>query len=195
MEWYLKVVSRLEKNAGLYIDKFWNKGFWRKMLKLKTHLSIIAIILFACSGEQQKTGLTMAPEFSLMDLDSVQHTLGKFKGEVILIHFWADWCAHCRQEFPELQAAYDSLKGQDFDLVSINSGQERGIAAGIRETYDLTFPVLLDPDKKVTESYGVRGLPTSYFVDRDGKVLDRHIGWLTRPDILETFARIKSVDN
>ncbi len=165
------------------------------MLLFKAHLSIIAIILIACSGEQKKTGLTVAPEFSLMGLDSMQHTLGEFKGEVTLIHFWADWCAHCRREFPELQAAYDSLKGRGFDLVSINSGQERAIAAGIRETYDLTFTVLLDPDKKVTESYDVRGLPTSYFIDRDGKVLDRHIGWLTRSDILETFTGIKSTDN
>ena len=65
----------------------------------------------------------------------------------------------------------------------------------VRDKKGAAYWVLLDPDKKVTESYGVRGLPTSYFVDRDGKVLDRHIGWLTRPDILETFARIKSVDN
>jgi len=167
------------------------KALW----KYVTLFTLIVITMLACSDEKKQAGLAVAPEFSLKDLDSVQHTLAEFKGDVILIHFWADWCPHCRQEFPELQAAYDSLKGKDFNLVSINSGQERAIVAGIREAYDLTFTMLLDSTKTVTENYRVTGLPTSYFIDRDGKVLDRHIGWLTRSDIYETFIKTISVVN
>lgn len=158
-----------------------------------SYVSLVAtalVLLSACSGEQKKTGLEAAPAFTLMDLDSVQHTLAEIEGDVIMLHFWADWCAHCRQEFPELQAAYDSLKGQGFNLVAVNSGQDREITAGIRETYGLTFKMLVDPEKTVTEKFGVKGLPTSFFVDRTGRVLKRHIGWVKRSDIHEIFAGI-----
>ena len=158
-------------------------------------VTVLLIVVTACSGEKKKTLLEVAPAFSLMGLDSVEYTLAGYEGEIIMLHFWADWCAHCRQEFPELQAAYDSLKGQGFNLVSINSGQTRDIAEGIRKTFDLSFPILMDPDKKVTEEYGVKGLPTSYFVDSDQRVLKRHIGWLKKSDIYETFSRIKSTYN
>ncbi len=159
---------------------------------LTVHL--ILLFIFACSGEKKKAGLEVAPAFSLTGLDSAAHTLDEYNADLVMLHFWADWCSHCRQEFAELQAAYDSLSGSGFELVAINSGQTRDIVAGIRETYGLTFPMLMDPDTQVTELYKVKGLPTTYFIGRDRRVLKRHIGWLKQDDIYNTIAGLKSAD-
>ena len=155
----------------------------------------MSLFVFACSGEKRKAGLEIAPAFSLTGLDSAAHTLDEYKAELVMLHFWADWCSHCRQEFAELQAAYDSLSGSGFEIVAINSGQTRDIVAGIRETYGLTFPMLMDPDTQATELYEVKGLPTTYFIDRDRRVLKRHIGWLKRSDIYDIFTAIQSEVN
>jgi len=163
-----------------------------RLLTVLFFITLAAMAMIGCKGEKQQPGLEFAPEFALMDPDSVLHTLEMIKGDIIMLHFWADWCPHCRQEFSELQAAYDSLKGPEFNLAAINSGQTREIVQGIRNAYNLTFPMLMDPDKKVTGRYHVTGLPTTFFIDRDRQVLRQHIGWLKRENVFDLYRQIRT---
>lgn len=163
-----------------------------RLLIILFFATLTLLNICSCKGEKQQPGLKIAPDFALMDPDSVLHSLGAIKGEVIMLHFWADWCPHCRQEFSELQAAYDSLSGPDFDLVAINSGQTRDIVDGIRNVYNLTFLMLMDADKKVTDNYNVTGLPTTFFIGPNRKVLQQSIGWLKKENVFDLYTRIRT---
>jgi peroxiredoxin len=163
-----------------------------RLLTVLSFTTLTVLSLIGCKSEKKQAGLEFAPEFTLMDPDSVLYTLGAIKGDIIMVHFWADWCPHCRKEFSELQAAYDSLKGPGFNLVAINSGQTRDIVEGVRNAYNLTFPMLMDPEKKVTGFYNITGLPTTFVIDADRRILKRTIGWLKKEDVFDLNSQIRT---
>lgn len=124
-----------------------------------------------------------APDFTTTDLDGHQRTLSDFKGKVVLLYFWADWCPACKKEFPETQAYYQKLQSDDFELIAINVSQPREASEEFRRKYKATFPMLLDTDGKISKQYGVEELPTNYFIDPEGKVARRIVGWIGEPQV------------
>jgi peroxiredoxin len=117
-----------------------------------------------------------APAFELTDLDGNWVKLDDYKGQVVLLNFWAVWCGPCRTEFPVIQQVYERYKTQGFVVLAVNIQEsEERIAEFANET-GLTFPVLLDRRGQVSARYRVRGLPTSLLVDREGMILEKHIG-------------------
>ena len=109
-----------------------------------------------------------------------------------MIHFWADWCPHCRQEFPELQKAFDTLKDQGLLIVGINSGQPFDHMIGIQQEFNLTFPMLSDEEAITAKKYKVSGLPASFYIDKDGNILQSEVGWVTEEKIVETYKQLTS---
>ena len=128
-----------------------------------------------------------APNFQLSSLEGSQHALEQYKGKVVLLNFWATWCQPCTKEMPAMQATYDRLKENGFEVVAVNELEdEKKVRAHIQE-HQHTFSVLLDPDNRVANMYGVVGLPVTVFIDKSGHV--RKIvkgGLLTEEFILET---------
>ncbi|MBI2881818.1 MAG: TlpA family protein disulfide reductase [Candidatus Tectomicrobia bacterium] len=119
----------------------------------------------------------LAPDFDLPALGGTRVRLGSLRGKVVLLNFWATWCPPCRSEMPSMEAIYQELKGPDFEIlaVSIDSGDKKGVASFAKEL-KLTFPILLDPDMKAMERFGVRGLPTTFLIDRRGKIASVDVG-------------------
>ena len=97
-----------------------NEGI--KMTFLNICLIVITIFILGCGPQQQDQELGQAKPFELYDTDSVSYALKNYKGKMVMIHFWADWCSHCRQEFPKIQIAYEKLKSQGIEIIAVNAG-------------------------------------------------------------------------
>lgn len=138
----------------------------------------------AAAGEPigYKAGM-QAPDFTLTEVTTGEPvSLSDFRGQPVLINFWATWCGPCRLEMPELQAAYEAHRGQGFTVLAVDAKNDDGLQAVLDFVAELglTFPVVKDATGAVeTEKYNVIGYPTSIFVDRDGIISYVHRGPLT----------------
>lgn len=125
-----------------------------------------------------------APEFVLNDVDGQPVQLSELEGQPIILNFWATWCAPCRVEMPDLQAAYDRHQADGLLILAINREET---AVTVRDFFydelDLTFTPLLDEKGDVSRLYGVANYPTSIFVDGGGMVTAVHLGLMTEAQI------------
>jgi len=157
------------------------------------HLLGLLIILFSgCDQEVKKADLERAQTFTLFDTDSVAYSLNEYDSVLVMVHFWADWCPSCRKEFPKLEQAYKQLKSKGFQILAVNSGQSRNHVLEIKNSYGLTFPLLVDEEGKTAAMYKVRGLPTTFFVDKKGLIRQTIIGWMEEEQIIEIFEKLGS---
>jgi len=118
-------------------------------------------------------------DFTLSDLQGNPWHLRDLRGKVVLVNFWATWCPPCRKEMPDLQALYDKYKDQGFVVVSISDEQAAKVQPFITER-KITYPVLLDPGRKVNDLFQVEGIPKSFVYDRAGKLVAQSIDMRTR---------------
>jgi peroxiredoxin len=118
---------------------------------------------------QPRTRL-LAPDFALTGMDGVSRSLSSYRGKIVMLHFWATWCASCRQEMPALQQLNKDFEGRDFELlcVSVDRGDGDAVRTFMHDI-NLHFNTLLDPEGEVRNAYAVRALPTTYLIGRDGK--------------------------
>lgn len=130
-----------------------------------------------------------APLFLLPDMHGEEISLAQFQGQPVIVNFWATWCAPCIFEMPELQAAYEAHQDSGLVILALNRDEEPNVIGDFLANdlaVDLTFPVLLDDHGEVADSYGILNMPTTYFIDPQGKVTAVHRGPLTLKQI-ETF--------
>jgi peroxiredoxin len=118
-----------------------------------------------------------APDFSLSTLDGKQTSLNDYRGQVVLLNFWATWCAPCRKEMPSIQTLWDHYKAKDFVVLAVSEDDtERKQIANFISKIKVNFPILLDHDLKIGDSYRLPGLPTSYLIGRDGNIAATIVG-------------------
>jgi peroxiredoxin len=117
-----------------------------------------------------------APDFSLSNLDGQNSRLAEWRGQPLVLNFWATWCPPCRAEMPALQAAAQAYRRQGVRVLGINQAEEPAQVVGFMQTLGLDFPVLLDRDAAVSQLYRVRSLPTTFFIDREGVIREIVIG-------------------
>lgn len=119
-----------------------------------------------------------APAFTLQSVDGKTVSLSQFKGDVVMINFWASWCGPCRQEMPLLDSIYKQYKDMGFVLLGVNvEPDSRNADAWLRKT-PVSYPVLYDPKSEVSQLYQVQAMPTTVIVDRQGIVRFVHNGYL-----------------
>ncbi|MDA1305433.1 MAG: TlpA disulfide reductase family protein [Nitrospirae bacterium] len=118
-----------------------------------------------------------AEEFKLIDLEGKWLSLADYKGKVVLLNFWATWCGPCRVEMPSMEVLYQDLKEQGFEILAISSDHQGSIITRpFVQAKALTFPILHDADYRVSGTYGIRTLPMSYLIDRQGTLRHRVFG-------------------
>jgi len=127
-------------------------------------------------------------EFALTDLQGKTWDLKELRGKVVLVNFWATWCPPCRSEMPDLDALYKQFRDQGFLVLAI-SDEDAGKVQEYIDQYHYSYPILLDPGRKVHEAFNIEGIPKSFVYDREGKLVAQSIDMRTRGQFLEMLNR------
>ena len=119
---------------------------------------------------------TKPPDFAGGTIEGQKVSLAGLQGRVVLLNFWASWCRDCRTEMPMLEQLHRDLAAQGLTILGINVREGTRTVRRYADELDLTFPLVLDQKGKITASYGVIGLPTTFLIDRDGRPIALAIG-------------------
>ncbi len=118
-----------------------------------------------------------APSFTLTTLAGQPGGLGEYKGQVVMVNFWATWCGPCQQEMPLLDQMYKKYKPAGFTLIGVNVDKESPAVKELLARKPVSFPVLLDPANQVSKAYHVDEMPSSVIIDRKGQIRYVHRGY------------------
>jgi len=135
----------------------------------------------------------IAPDFTLKDLKGTEVNLKEFRGKVVLLNFWATWCPPCRKEIPSMVEIYKKYKDRGLEIIGVNLDKlGKSEVEKFSLEHKINFPVLLNPSGNVASLYGVVVLPTTVFLDRNGRIKGRISGavdWTAEANLstIETF--------
>ena len=144
-------------------------------------IGVIAIILIHGCGDDQKknnaSSASRAPDFALKNLKGNTLDLEDLRGKVVLLNFFATWCSPCRQEIPDFVRLYKKFKDQGLEIVGISLDMEgAAVLTPFVRYFKIPYPILLGTRKVVMDYGGITGVPTTFFIDRDGLIVDYFIG-------------------
>ncbi len=160
----------------------------RSILLLFTLLTVITARAYT-----EGTSLTelppgaVAPEFELIDSEGEMHRLSDYRGQVVVVNFWATWCPPCLEEMPAMQRAWEVIREENMMMLGINLGEDEDAVFEFTAEYPVEFPLLLDEAFKLPDTWPVNVLPTTYVIDTEGMLVYRAIGargW-DAPEVLD----------
>jgi thiol-disulfide isomerase/thioredoxin len=102
--------------------------------------------------------------------------LSDLKGKVVFLNFWATWCGPCRAEMPSMEALYSRYREKGFEILAVNSMERQPEVLAFKEENNFSFPIVLDGDGKVNSAYGIQAIPTTFLLDKEGKIVLRLVG-------------------
>jgi len=159
------------------------------MMKIK---ALILLLLSCCSmaviadWQQPELSHQLTPlatalpasDFELLDMDEEKRKLSDYRGKVVLLNFWATWCPPCVREMPSMERLHQQINAEDFKVIAINQMEDidQVFAFTGQLAVDPTFEILFDSQSKVSQKYAVRGLPTTYLIDKQGNIRYRAVG-------------------
>ena len=129
-----------------------------------------------------------APNFALKDTSGRLVTLSELRGRVVWVNFWATWCVPCKQELPAIQKLYDEKHADGLEVVEVNWQESSQTASDFWDSLGLSLPMVLDRAGEGFSQYKLRGLPDSFFIDRDGKIAAMYFGFLNEKRAREKLA-------
>jgi cytochrome c biogenesis protein CcmG, thiol:disulfide interchange protein DsbE len=124
-----------------------------------------------------------APDFSLKDLSNTEVSLSSYKGQIVLLNFWATWCGPCKLEMPTLQQHYVDYQAQGLVVVGVEAGDPAADVQAFATEQKLTFPILTDEKSTVTDMYRVIALPTTFLIDRQGMIVRQQRGMMSEAQL------------
>jgi len=140
------------------------------MSRLRTTIAaVFALGLLAGGGKAELAG-EAAPDFVLKSVAGPNVRLSEYRGQVVLLGFWASWCGDCRAQLRGLAELVSRYQGAGFEVLTVSLDREWKQAGKAAESLDLEFPVLHDPDGSVGQQYQVQSMPYVAVIDRDGNV-------------------------
>lgn len=182
---------------GLYWQDMMIRSARRDTLRNLAGTGLILLASALCSfnvtaGELSEVPATLPPGLSLPDLSGQQRNLDAFSGKVLLVNFWASWCTPCLEEMPAIQRLAAAMDAASFAVIAINVGEAQRRVQATARRLELDFPILLDKESAVFNRWGATVLPTTYLLDRSGRI--RYVGrgpleW-DRPDIIGMLEKL-----
>jgi len=180
------------------MGEVFNMGEPRTEKKLITVLVIIVAGLMTVTGCQSSTepvstvtkAITegdLAPDFKLQDLDGKTVSLSGLRGRPVLLNFWATWCYWCFVEMPFLEEAHEEWTSKGLVVMMIAKGERLLTVNNYIQRYNLSLPVLLDTQETVANKYGVRGIPVTFFIDRDGIIQGIRMGAFQSKEAVDAY--------
>jgi thiol-disulfide isomerase/thioredoxin len=118
-----------------------------------------------------------APNVALHTADGVTAQLADYRGKVVLIDFWASWCPPCKASFPALDAIYREYQGKGLEVLAVNVDERRRDADTFLDAHPHRLTVLYDPKGVSPEAFGIKGMPSSFLIDRAGNIRFTHMGY------------------
>ncbi len=153
---------------------------------------VVVLVMTACPGGEiavpsstvppsstvvpSPTAGNLAPDFELPDLNGRFASLRSFRGQPVMLNFWATWCGPCQSEMLFLQQINDKWSDKGLVFLAVDVGENPTTVAAFVQSNSYTFRVMLDIDTKVTEAYGIRGIPTTFFIDTEGEIQSMKVG-------------------
>ena len=168
-------------------------------MKKRTILALMLCLLLtlsACGQNETTTAANSqkaAPDFTVYDADGDAHKLSDFRGKPVVLNFWASWSGPCKAEMPAFQEEYEA-KGEQvqFLIVNLTDGKRETVetASAYIAQQGYTFPIFFDTASSAANAYGVRSIPTTYFIDAEGNIVAQATGMLSRAKLQQGIALI-----
>jgi thiol-disulfide isomerase/thioredoxin len=149
---------------------------------------ISAALLFSAA---QHSEAPTAPPFRLQTLDGTTIELSKLKGKVVVLNFWATWCGPCRSEIPGFLQVYKETRGKGVEIVglSLDDASDDEVKQFVQR-YRIDYPIGKD-DGSIAKLYGgIQAIPTTFFIDRTGRIVGRHIGFMSKEQFAMTIKKL-----
>ncbi len=137
---------------------------------------LLAFCALTAQAQPLKPWQGATPALELSTLEGKAQRLEDYRGRVLLVNFWATWCAPCLEEMPSIERLRRSLDARRFAVLAVNVGEGPRVAGDFAKKMELGFNFLLDRDMKASKAWGARVLPATFIVDPDGKVRYSHYG-------------------
>jgi peroxiredoxin len=155
-----------------------SKGFAGKVFSMSLAI-LMFLLIVSCQSEKGPKRGDVVPDLELEKIDGKKIKLSDFKGKIVMLYFWADWCPACKKEFPETQAYYNKLKKEDFEIIAVNVGQPKSVSENFAENFGAEFIMTCDESKTIAQTYGVDDkLPVNFFINKKGEIIRRINGWV-----------------
>ncbi|MFD2760265.1 redoxin domain-containing protein [Lentibacillus juripiscarius] len=146
------------------------------------------------NGNANSFGLQVgkkAPDFELETLDGKQVALSDYRGQRVMLNFWATWCPPCRAEMPDMQKFYEN---KDVEILAVNltsSESSRSDVPNFVDEFDLTFPILMDENNNAGTTYQIQPIPSSYMIDSEGRIQYKALGAMNYERMVQEFEKMK----
>ena len=136
---------------------------------------------------------SIAPDFTLTDMEGKSVSLSDFRGKVVLLNFWATWCPPCRAEMPSMERLYSEMRDKDFVLLAVNVEENgQNAVSSFVEDIPVSFPILFDSAQKISSIYRVSGIPQTYIIDKEGQIIQQVTGGVAwdSPEVRKYFSSL-----
>lgn len=137
---------------------------------------------------------SLAPTFTLKNLEGEEVALESYRGKIVVLNFWGSWCPPCKEEMPYLEAFYKEENRYNAKLLTVNIMQEEDVSPEVIQSFvtqnGYTFPVLLDEGSQVAQNYGVYGIPQTFILDENGKLLYIKYGPFEQDELQNILERL-----
>jgi len=152
-------------------------------------ISLLMLILSGCATVGGKVTRRPAPEFTVELVGGGTASLSEFRGRPLVLGMGATWCPHCMHEAPIFRRVYDRYKDRVGMMGILVKSPAKDAEALVRKN-SLDFKIGLDPDERVKKSFGATGIPTTYFIDKDGYIVDENFGGMEEDELAEKIERL-----
>ena len=154
-------------------------------------LILTSVLLVAgCSSQAPQVG-KLAPDFQLPNLEGQSISLSDFRGKPVLVNFWATWCPSCRYEMPFIQEVFEEWSANGLVVLAIDKGESPSTVKDFIQSGNFSFPVLLDINQDVALEYNIRGIPATFFIDKNSIIQAIKVGpFSSKTEIEKSLSKI-----